>query len=158
MLVAVMLAGGASGIRAAQPSDHSPPSGQAPATRSPAKAATKPPPGPARQAGRTGAAKAKPWSIEDALPERSGALNGSAPATDKFGRIPLQSGTVGFETKSQVNPYETPDGRRIPGLDATTHNPPSYLGLSLSVPSSDKQFSFPLPSSLPSSPRFGEPQ
>jgi hypothetical protein len=95
------------------------------------------------------ATQGRPWSIEDALPDKSSALNSSTttPPPAQLGRIPWQNGTLGVETKSQVDPYELPDGRRIPGLESSTHNKPSYLGLSLSVPSHDKLFQVPaLPS------------
>jgi hypothetical protein len=100
--------------------------------------------------------RGRAWSIEDALPSRSSAV--SAPArtpqsTPELGRIPLKSGTLGVETKSQINPYELPEGRRIPGLEATTHNPPSYLGFSLSVPTSDKSFAAPVAGPQPGSGR-----
>jgi hypothetical protein len=105
------------------------------------------------------ATQGRPWSIEDALPEKSSALNSSAappPPQTELGRIPWQNGTLGVETKSQVNPYELPDGRRIPGTETTTQNKPSYLGLSLSVPSHDKLFSVPALPSLGSA--YGRPQ
>jgi hypothetical protein len=47
-------------------------------------------------------------------------------------------GTIGFETETKVKSTELPDGRRTPGADTTPHRPPSYLGLSISVPTSDK--------------------
>jgi hypothetical protein len=101
-----------------------------------------------RVPGRT--TQGRPWAIEDALPDKSSALNSSAtptPPPPELGRIPWQNGTLGVETKSQVNPYELPDGGRIRGTELTTQNKPSYLGLSLTVPSHDKLFQVPaLPS------------
>jgi hypothetical protein len=41
---------------------------------------------------------------------------------------------LGLETSSKVNTYRFEDGRRIPGLENTTRNEPSYFGLSVSVP------------------------
>jgi hypothetical protein len=41
---------------------------------------------------------------------------------------------LGLETSSRVNTYQFEDGRRIPGLENTTRNEPSYFGLSVSVP------------------------
>jgi hypothetical protein len=93
-------------------------------------------------------AQARPWSIEDALPARSSALNNSTPAptTNTLGQIPLRNGTLGVATESQLNPYDTPEARRLRGLENTNHSGPSYLGLSLSVPTSDKLFPMPTPS------------
>lgn len=82
-------------------------------------------------------ADSRPWSINDALPKDSKALSigetEPKPKTE-LGRIPLQSGSVGFETKTKVNTTEYPDGQRLPGADTAQHQPPSYLGLSLSLP------------------------
>jgi hypothetical protein len=104
------------------------------------------------------ARQGRPWSIEDALPGNSSALNSSKTAKPlpELGRIPWQNGTLGVETKSQVDPYELPDGRRIPGTEVTTQNKPSYLGLSLTVPSHDKLFQVPTLPSFGST--FGRPQ
>jgi hypothetical protein len=41
---------------------------------------------------------------------------------------------LGLETSTKVNTYQFSDGRRIPGLENTTRNDPSYFGLSLSTP------------------------
>ena len=40
---------------------------------------------------------------------------------------------LGLETSSKVNTYQFEDGRRIPGLENTTRNEPSYFGLSVST-------------------------
>ena len=86
----------------------------------------------------------KPWSLEDALPDNSPAardrLKETPAAKPQLGRVPLQNGpgTIGFETETKVKSTELPDGRRTPGADTTPHRPPSYLGLSISVPTSDK--------------------
>jgi hypothetical protein len=50
---------------------------------------------------------------------------------------------LGLETSTKVNTYQFSDGRRVPGLENTTRNDPSYFGLSLSTPTSG---SFTLPS------------
>ena len=54
--------------------------------------------------------------------------------------MPLQNGpgTFGLETESKVKSTEFPDGRRVPGAETTTQRPPSYFGLSISVPTNDK--------------------
>ena len=69
----------------------------------------------------------------------------------RVGRMPLQSGpgTVGFETKTQVNPNQTPDGATIRGQEATAARSSSYLGMSLSVPTDNKAMNFPLPWAKP---------
>jgi hypothetical protein len=81
------------------------------------------------------------WSIKDALPDRSSAL-GSADADPKtktaIGRIPWRSGSLGFETESKIKPTEYPGGQKVPGYDTNGRQPPSYLGFSLSVPTSGK--------------------
>jgi hypothetical protein len=86
----------------------------------------------------------KPWSLEDALPDNSPAardrLKETPAAKPQLGRLPLQNGpgTIGFETETKVKSTELPDGRKTPGADTTPHRPPSYLGLSISVPTHDK--------------------
>jgi len=89
--------------------------------------------------------QAKPWSIEDALPDNPPAVRQRvketpAPAKPGLGRLPLQNGpgTFGLETESKVKSTEFPDGRRVPGAETTTQRPPSYFGLSISVPTNDK--------------------
>jgi hypothetical protein len=81
------------------------------------------------------------WSIKDALPSNSSALSsGDTESKTKtaIGRIPWRSGTVGFETESKIKPTEYPDGQKVPGYETGGRQPPSYLGFSLSVPTSDK--------------------
>jgi hypothetical protein len=86
--------------------------------------------------------QSKPWSIEDALPSNSPAARASQPAPkqSELGRMPLRSngGSIGIETETKFKPNEFPDGKHTPGLDTSTKNPPQYLGLSLSVPTTDK--------------------
>lgn len=95
---------------------------------------------------RNARAQARPWSIEDALPENSSAITPreNEPKKPEIGRIPWQSGSVGFETKQQINPTEYPDGQKAPGVNTSTHQPPSYLGFSLSLPTTDKSIVGPL--------------
>jgi hypothetical protein len=90
---------------------------------------------------RTGAGKSqsRPWTIEDALPDRSKALDTDAlpPRPSRgFGSIPWHSGTLSLETKSQVDSHRVPEARRIPSLESDNRNMPSYLGLSLTLPTS----------------------
>jgi hypothetical protein len=91
------------------------------------------------------APQTKPWSIEDALPDNSPAVRERMketppPAKPALGRVPLQNspGTFGLETETKVKSTEFPDGRRAPGAETTTQRPPSYFGLSISVPTTDK--------------------
>jgi hypothetical protein len=92
----------------------------------------------------TKSSSTKPWSLEDALPDNSPAardrLKEAPAARPPLGRLPLQNGpgTIGFETETKVKSTELPDGRKTPGADTTPHRPPTYLGLSISVPTSDK--------------------
>jgi len=80
----------------------------------------------------------KEWSLEDALPSRrsDAGTRRETPtiSTPQLGRIPLESGTIGFETETKVKSNELSDGRRVPGLETDKRDPPSYFGLSLSVP------------------------
>jgi hypothetical protein len=97
------------------------------------------------------AAQGRPWTLEDAMPDHSASMRqyDPRPASPGIGRVPLQSGTVGFETKTQVNPNQTPDGATIRGQEATAARSSSYLGMSLSVPTDNKAMSFPLPWAKP---------
>ena len=144
-LVAAIAAAGCFGPGSAEASDN--PTRAVPGTH--AHASVKPA-AKAQRVPRTASrnAQTRPWSIEDALPARSSALGGPAPAptTSNLGRIPLKSATLGLETESKVNPYASPEGRHLPGLETEAHGRPSFLGLSLSVPTSDKLFPLPTPS------------
>lgn len=92
------------------------------------------------------------WTIENALPDHSASMRqyDYAPPQPKIGRVPLQSGpgTVGLETDTRTNPYKTPDGRTIPGLEASDNRSNSYVGLSLSVPTNNNAMNIPLPQPL----------
>jgi hypothetical protein len=83
----------------------------------------------------------KPWSIEDALPNRLPDIDPRAPDTaarSPFGRLQLDTGSVGFETQTMTRENEFSDGRPVPGLETVKRNPPSYFGLSLSLPTESK--------------------
>jgi hypothetical protein len=77
----------------------------------------------------------RPWTIEQALPGRppAQAREVPQPTTHGFGRVPLDSGSFGFETKSQFKQNEFSDGRKVPGLETTKREDPSYFGLSLQM-------------------------
>lgn len=113
----------------------------------------------ARQAPRTAPApkvrdaQGKPWSIEDALPKGSKALSPAAEASSGsgpgLGRVRAGQGSFGFETETKVKSNETPDGTRIPGPVTGTQHQSQYLGLSLSLPTSNKTMGIPLPATSP---------
>lgn len=103
----------------------------------------------AKTTAKTPEAQGRPWTLQDAMPEHSASMrqHDTRPDSPGMGRMPLQSGpgTLGFETKTQVNPNQTPDGATIRGQEATAARSSSYVGMSLSVPTSDKAMNFPVP-------------
>jgi hypothetical protein len=86
----------------------------------------------------------KPWSIEDALPDRqdksASARRSDVPAvsTPQLGRIPLEQGSFGLATDTKFKSNEFGDGRRVPGQETIKRHEPTYFGLSLSVPTDNK--------------------
>lgn len=94
-------------------------------------------------------AQGRTWTLQDAMPDNSASMRkyDTRPASPGVGRVPLQSGpgTLGFETKPQVNPNQTPDGATIRGQEATAARSSTYVGMSLSVPTTDKAMNFPVP-------------
>jgi hypothetical protein len=85
--------------------------------------------------------QANQWSIKDALPDNTKAFAIGEPDSKTkpaIGRLPLRSGSVGFETDPKIKSMEYPDGQKVPGYEASGRQPPSYLGFSLSMPTSDK--------------------
>jgi hypothetical protein len=116
-------------IAAAEQSDQ--PQRSTVATQS-APQSTKPP----RRADK---AQTSPWTIQDALPDRSVALRPDAPSTEPgLGRVPLRSGqgSFGFATETHV---KTNQGTvTIPSLQTNESRNRPFMGLSLSVPTSDK--------------------
>jgi hypothetical protein len=103
----------------------------------------------AKTSAKTREAQGRPWTLQDAMPENSASMRqyDTRPASPPIGRVPLQSGpgTLGFETKTQVNPNQTPDGAIIRGQEATAARSSTYVGMSLSVPTTDKAMNFPVP-------------
>jgi hypothetical protein len=77
------------------------------------------------------------WTLDDALPSRTRTRETPIVSSPALGRVPVEGGSFGFSTETKVDPYRTPDGNRIRGLD-TGKADPSYLGLSLSVTTDDK--------------------
>jgi hypothetical protein len=106
-----------------------------------------------RSNAKTPEAQGRPWTLQDAMPDHSASMRqyDTRPASPPIGRVPLQSGpgTLGFETKTQVNPNQTPDGATIRGQEATAARSSTYVGMSLSVPTTDKAMNFPLPWARP---------
>ncbi len=88
---------------------------------------------------RADKAQTSPWTIQDALPDRSSVASRQfAPSTEPgLGRVPLRSGqgSFGFETETHV---KTNQGTVIPSLQANESRIRPFMGLSLSVPTSDK--------------------
>jgi hypothetical protein len=87
---------------------------------------------------RADKAQTSPWTIQDALPDRSVVSHQFAPSTEPgLGRVPLRSGqgSFGFETETHV---KTNQGTVIPSLQANESRIRPFMGLSLSVPTSDK--------------------
>ena len=102
----------------------------------------------APQNSRTAETPGRQWTIQDALPDHSATMRQyEPPAASGIGRVPLQSGpgTVGFETQTRVNPNLAPDGATIRGQDAAAGRTSSYVGMSLTVPTSDKALNIPVP-------------
>jgi hypothetical protein len=102
---------------------------------------------------KTPEVEGRPWTLQDAMPDHSASMRqfDPRPPSPAIGRLPLQSGpgTVGFETKTQVNPNQTPDGATIRGQETTAARSSTYLGMSLSVPTGDKAMNFPIPWARP---------
>jgi len=51
-----------------------------------------------------------------------------------LGRLSIPQGTLGYESKTQMQAYDMSDGRRVPGYDNIQRNDSSYFGLSLRMP------------------------
>lgn len=75
-----------------------------------------------------------------------------------LGRLSLPQGSVGYESRTQLQAYDLSDGRRVPGSDNLQRNDSSYFGLSLRMPTvtgpgasgggSSSSWSSPAPSSF----------
>jgi hypothetical protein len=85
-------------------------------------------------------AATRAWTLDQALPGKPSAYSDAPASRPQFGRVPLESGSLGLETKTQLRDNEFADGRKVPGLETTKRNEPSYFGLSLSVPANDPGF------------------
>jgi hypothetical protein len=51
-----------------------------------------------------------------------------------LGRLSLPQGSLGYESKTQMQTYDMSDGRRVPGFDNIQRKDSSYFGLSLRMP------------------------
>jgi hypothetical protein len=114
----------------APPAKHS----QGTGSRKPAKAATRKGVS-AQTAARD--ANVDAWTIRDALPDHSKVARPAPTPTasgSDFGRLQLDTGSVGLQTQTLVREGYFEDGRRVPGLETEKRNTPSYFGLSLSLP------------------------
>ena len=112
--------------------------GQAGAAKKPAKPATAKPA--TAKSPDMRVPQTRQWTLDDALPSRNPARATPTVTSPELGRVPVQGGTFGFSTETKVDPYRTPDGNRIRGLENTSRSDPSYLGLSLSVTTDDRTF------------------
>ena len=88
------------------------------------------------------------WAINTDVGKYSNAsrANEKPPAAARdIGRVPLQTapGSVGFSSQP-VRSGQFSDGRTVPGLDRYTQDPQSYVGLSVSVTSTNNSFPIPL--------------
>ena len=103
-----------------------------------AKPAVKPkPPAPVQRAASPNSADY--WKIDYALPDPPKAVREPIDPKRGLGRVPLDNspGSFGVGTLS--------DGRRPPGQEVYDQRSSSYVGLSLSVPSSSGRLPIPLP-------------
>jgi hypothetical protein len=108
------------------------------------------------------------WSVNTALPsqyseptrtpakpsaDRSRSATGPGDNTRPLGRVPLRDapGSIGFTAGQSARSGRFEDGREVPGLNPNTQQESSYVGLSLSVTSTNKRFPVPIPS-------FGRPE
>lgn len=96
----------------------------------------------AATSGAVGYSVPQPWTIEHALPGKPSTQSRSVPTVSNpgLGRVPFESGSFGLSTSSTFKDNEFGDGRRVPGLETTKREAPSYFGLSLSVPTNDPGF------------------
>ena len=70
------------------------------------------------------------WTISDALPKDSKAIPAETPAAAKkdFGRLQLDTGSVGLQMESQFKEGQFADGRRVPGLETVKREQPGLSG------------------------------
>jgi hypothetical protein len=88
------------------------------------------------------------WAINTDVGKYTNAARANekpATPTRDLGRVPLQTapGSVGFSSQP-VRSGQFSDGRTVPGLDRYTQDPQSYVGLSVSVTSTNNSFPIPL--------------
>jgi hypothetical protein len=119
---------------------------QQPASRqviAPQPQAAPPAPKPAARAASTGAVKPAPVRraaptervINDATATQTRSADRPVPREQpNLGRLSLPQGSLGYESKTQMQTYDMSDGRRVPGFDNIQRNDSSYFGLSLRMP------------------------
>ena len=121
-------------------------SAQQPASRqviAPQSQAAPPAPKPAARAASTAAVKPAPVRraaptervINDATATQTHSANRPVPREQpNLGRLSLPQGSLGYESKTQLQTYDMSDGRRVPGFENIQRNDSSYFGLSLRMP------------------------
>jgi hypothetical protein len=95
-----------------------------------ARATASAPPRPARRPAQAGNTIADTPTGSTRTPDRP-VPREQAPA---LGRLSLPEGTLGYESRTQMQTYDLSDGRRVPGYDNIQRNDSSYFGLSLRMP------------------------
>jgi hypothetical protein len=60
-----------------------------------------------------------------------------------LGRLAIPQGSLGYESRTQMQTYDMSDGRRVPGYDNIQRNDSSYFGLSLRMPTAPSSGSSP---------------
>lgn len=61
-----------------------------------------------------------------------------------LGRLSIPQGSLGYESRTQMQTYDMSDGRRVPGYDNIQRNDSSYFGLSLRMPTAPTSSPFAL--------------
>lgn len=68
-------------------------------------------------------------------PERARVKDPRERPTRPLGRVPVETGSFGFETNKKLKSDQFPDGRPLPGIESQRReNNSPFLGLSISVP------------------------
>ena len=131
------------------------------------QAAPGPAPRPAARAGNSAPTRApaprRPTpaerSVSDATANTTRSADRPIPREQtNLGRVALPQGSLGYESRTQMQTYDLSDGRRVPGFENIQRNDSSYFGLSLRMPTANSpssSSSSPSWSSSPSSSSFG---
>lgn len=128
----------------------------APAPKPAPRAAAAANPAPAKPVAAKPAPARRPATAERSINDNTANQNRSTarpvPREEvNLGRVALPQGSLGYESRTQLQTYDLSDGRgRVPGYDNIQRNDSSYFGLSLRMPTLNGQ-SPPSSSSSPSS-------